>query len=138
MKAPAEKHFGKAPDAVPGVSNDSLVVAPGETLCLDATESGGRLVDFHVVAPDFPKARTMRVQLTQMQGAYVLIIRNPATRALRYRAALLLQAADGSVHATETDVLPVYPGLMSFESWPTTGEIAGLGLHHLEFVPSSH
>jgi hypothetical protein len=137
MNVPPEKHFGKQADSVPGISNDSFVVGLGETLCLDATESGGRLVDFRIVGPDFPKARTMKVQFTQMQGSYVLMVKNPTARILRYRVALLLPAADGSVHGAETDVLPVPPGLLNFESWPATRELAGAGLHHLELAPSS-
>jgi hypothetical protein len=137
MRVPTERHFLRRADSASGVSNDSVAVALGETLCLDATESGGRLVDFRPVGADFPKARTMKVQFTQMHGAYVLILRNPAARTLRYRAALLLTAADGSVRTAETDVLPVEPGIVNLESWPATSEIAGAALWQLELVTST-
>jgi hypothetical protein len=130
---PAEHHFHKGEDAPQGTQNDTLAVGVGETLCLSTKELGDRLVDFQVAGPDLPKERTMRVELQQRQGMYVLVIRNPSARTLRYQA-VLLSGDDKDGRAVPTNVLPIRPGLVNFESWPASSPLTAIGLHHFELL----
>jgi hypothetical protein len=132
LTIPAEHHFHKGDDAPQGAQNDMLAVGVGETLCLSTRESEGRLVDFQLASPDLPIEQTMRVQLLERQGQYVLVIRNPSARMLRYQAVLLSRDEEG--RGMTTDVVPIRPGLTNFESWPTTAPITAVGLHHFELV----
>jgi hypothetical protein len=130
-----EKRFTKLPSGRPDAENDSVAVVVGETLCLDAREAQGKLVDFHMAGAGAEQPRAMKVQLTYRSDVgYTMMITNPRSRTMRYNATLFIQTQNG-ISSEATSTVPVLPGIFSVENWPAqAGQIAGIILHHFELA----
>jgi hypothetical protein len=106
--------------ATPYVQNQTIVqIYPGETIYLEAEEKDGKLILSSVKAIK-DSTKTISVTCTQSvnKGNHenvMLKVTNPFNRSLTYSARMFhLKANKWLV----TNVLPVRPGLTSFEMWP--------------------
>lgn len=96
-----------------------LQIYPGESLLVEVTLKGDEIALMQVVKENINPERTIQLEFTQKtkdnKSEFMMLkVSNPFDKKLNYKAMMF------SVGATEwkkTSIIPVQPGLSSFESW---------------------
>jgi hypothetical protein len=96
-----------------------LQIYPGESLLVEVTLKGDEIALMQVVKENINPERTIQLEFTQKtkdnKSEFMMLkVSNPFDKKLNYQAMMF------SVGATEwkkTSIIPVQPGLSSFESW---------------------
>lgn len=116
--------------ATPYVLPDKTIqLYPGETVYIEVHQENGNIKSMKAVNEIKNPAITLTISLTQSikKEAHELImlkVTNPFSTQLIYQAKIFLLTHNKWV---DTDVLPVEPGLSSFETWPDIITSIGLG-----------
>lgn len=102
------------------VQNKIVQLFPGECIFVEADVVKDSLVNLKVVPAIVHKEKTLTISFTQdyegkLHKQMLLKIINPFSKQLEYGAQINLMKYKRWI---ETSVLPVQPGLVSYENWP--------------------
>jgi hypothetical protein len=98
----------------------TIQVFPGESLFIEAELSGDSLVNLKVVPENIHKEKTIKISFSQsvegrIHQQMILSVVNPFSKKLDYSAQINLLNQKKWV---KTSIIPVLPGLVSYETWP--------------------
>ncbi|WDF77758.1 hypothetical protein PQ469_28130 [Mucilaginibacter sp. KACC 22773] len=98
----------------------TIQVFPGESLLIEAELSGDSLVNLKVVPENIHKEKTIKISFSQsvegrIHQQMILSVVNPFSKKLDYSAQINLLNQKKWV---KTSIIPVLPGLVSYETWP--------------------
>ena len=102
------------------VKESAVQVFPGEKIYVEADIANDSLVNFKVVPENLNKGKTLVITFTQTHQdkkheQMILSVTNPFAKNLEYHSQIHLMKYKKWV---TTSVLPVKPGLVSYENWP--------------------
>ena len=102
------------------VHADIIQIYPGETIYVEAEEANGIIKSLKTVKENKNPNRTITISFTQVleNGVHqtmMLKANNPFKKNLNYSAKISIMNSKNWVN---TDVLPIRPGLSTFETWP--------------------
>jgi hypothetical protein len=102
---------------LPVLQGNLLSIYPGETLLIEATVEGGRIMLERAVATNDKPERTIQFTFKQLPGKLdmLLEIKNPLPAGVRFRMGFM-RPSSGDIHSTSS--CPVQPGLTGYEHWP--------------------
>ena len=114
--------------------DNTIQLYPGEKLFAEAEIKDGAIVKMTAVKENTNPEKTLTISFTQVAEGKVhqqmmLKISNPFDKTLTYAASIFLLNHSKWV---KTSVIPVAPGLSSFESWPDVILSIGIGNWALE------
>ena len=102
------------------VHADIVQIYPGESIYLEVEQTDGVIRSMKTVRENKYPDKTISISFKQLEEGHVhqsmmLKINNPFKKELVYSARMFLMKS----HAwADTDVLPIQPGLFSYENWP--------------------
>ncbi len=111
----------------------TIMLYPGETVNIEVDQTDGVVHSFRAVAAINDSAKTIVLSFTQSVNnkkheLMMLAVKNPFAWHLTYQANIFLLRPEKWV---STNVVPVFPGLMSYETWPDP--IVSIGIGKLAF-----
>ncbi len=97
----------------------TIQVFPGDSLLIEAELSGDSLVNLKLVPKNIHKDRTIKISFSQsvegrVHQQMILSVVNPFSKKLAYSAQINLLTQKKWV---KTSIIPVLPGLVSYETW---------------------
>lgn len=98
----------------------TIQVFPGDSLLIEADLSGDSLVNLKVVSENIHKDKTIKIFFSQsaegrVHQQMILKVVNPFPKMLNYSAQINLLTQKKWV---KTSIMPIMPGLVSYETWP--------------------